>query len=234
MAVFAHPDDETCLAGGTLAGCVAMGIRVTLICATHGEAADPCCLPDPVDPPEMARIREAELRCAAASLGLEEVILLELPDGRLAQPDPAALVARLRAYLQSRRPAVVMTFAPDYLDEHPDHVAIGRAATAAAQTIGATLLYIVSDEMYAADETHLVVNIGPWVDHKRRAMRCYRSQASCWREREAALARGEGTVEVYRRAGPPMPTSLTRLLAGAMIHAATPINVPGATGSSRT
>ncbi len=41
LAVFAHPDDESCLAGGLLAGCAAAGIQVTLICATRGEAANP-------------------------------------------------------------------------------------------------------------------------------------------------------------------------------------------------
>ena len=37
MAVFAHPDDESLLAGGTLAACAAAGHPVEVICMTHGE-----------------------------------------------------------------------------------------------------------------------------------------------------------------------------------------------------
>jgi len=41
LAVFAHPDDEACLVGGTLACYAARGVRVTLVCVTRGEAAAP-------------------------------------------------------------------------------------------------------------------------------------------------------------------------------------------------
>ncbi len=57
----------------------------------------------------MARIREAELRCAAAALGLDEVILLGLPDGRLADLAPVGLTAKLLGYFRSSKPTI-MTF----------------------------------------------------------------------------------------------------------------------------
>jgi len=37
LAVFAHPDDESFLAGGTLAYYAAQGLEVKLLCLTHGE-----------------------------------------------------------------------------------------------------------------------------------------------------------------------------------------------------
>ena len=37
LAVFAHPDDESLLAGGTLAACAAAGRRVAVVSMTHGE-----------------------------------------------------------------------------------------------------------------------------------------------------------------------------------------------------
>lgn len=41
VVIFAHPDDEACLVGGTLACYAARGVRVVLVCATRGEAAAP-------------------------------------------------------------------------------------------------------------------------------------------------------------------------------------------------
>ena len=38
LAVFAHPDDESLACGATLARCAAEGARVSLLCATLGEA----------------------------------------------------------------------------------------------------------------------------------------------------------------------------------------------------
>lgn len=38
LAIFAHPDDETFLAGGTLAKYAANGWGVSVLCATRGEA----------------------------------------------------------------------------------------------------------------------------------------------------------------------------------------------------
>ena len=37
LAVFAHPDDESLACGGLLAWCATIGVRVSLLCLTHGE-----------------------------------------------------------------------------------------------------------------------------------------------------------------------------------------------------
>jgi len=140
LAIFAHPDDEACGAGGTLACCAAEGAEVTLVCATRGEAASPCCLPEPVGPAEMGRIREGELRCSAAALGVTRVIILGLPDGQLRQHREALETALVRVIRQVR-PQVVITFGLDdvgqtSLARHPDHVAVGQAALAAFRLAG--------------------------------------------------------------------------------------------------
>ena len=40
LAVFAHPDDEGFGSGGSLAMLVAGGARITLVCATNGDAGE--------------------------------------------------------------------------------------------------------------------------------------------------------------------------------------------------
>src|SRR3954452_2509306 len=83
LAVFAHPDDESYLCGGTLAHYAAAGGPVALGCATLREAgalADPAVAPRATLPAG----RAGELRAARGLLGLAEVHLLGYEDGTLA------------------------------------------------------------------------------------------------------------------------------------------------------
>ena len=134
MAVLAHPDDESLGLGGTLAKYAAEGVEISLVTATRGEGGrfrghrDP---PEHPGPVALGRIREGELRAAAAALGARSVALLDYRDGELDRADPREATRRIVGYVRSRRPQVVITFAPDGAYGHPDHVAISQLATAA-------------------------------------------------------------------------------------------------------
>ena len=69
LAVLAHPDDESLGFGGTLAKYAAEGVEAHLITATRGERGRFGSLGKGFDPVEVGRVREAELRTAAAVLG---------------------------------------------------------------------------------------------------------------------------------------------------------------------
>lgn len=131
MAVLAHPDDESLGFGGTLARYAAEGVRVSLVTATRGERgrADTHAVRPAAE--EVGRLREAELRAAAAVLGIGEVHVLGHADGALALTDPADAVACIAAHVRRARPHVVVTFGPDGAYGHPDHIAISQFATAA-------------------------------------------------------------------------------------------------------
>lgn len=134
MAVLAHPDDESLGVGGTLAKYSAEGVETYLVTATRGEAgrfrghregdSHP-------GPEALARIRESELRAAAAVLGIRELSLLDYRDGRLDQADPREAVRRIAAHVRRLRPQVVLTFAFEGSYGHPDHIAISQFTTAA-------------------------------------------------------------------------------------------------------
>lgn len=131
LCVFAHPDDESLGTGGMLAKYAAEGVEVTLVTATRGEYGwngvpeiDP-------GPRGMGQIREGELRAAAATLGLHEVAFLDYIDGQLDQADPGEASARITAHVRRVRPHVVVTFPPDGIYGHPDHVAISQFTSAA-------------------------------------------------------------------------------------------------------
>ncbi len=132
-AVFAHPDDDTFGIGGTVALLAGSpGFRLGVVLATSGEAgriADPSL----ATAETLGRVREAEDRASWEVLGVVPASLefLRYPDGGLAGVPRQQLVGRLVPFLLGFRPEVVVTFGPDGVTGHPDHVAVGRAATEA-------------------------------------------------------------------------------------------------------
>ena len=102
VVVWAHPDDETYLSGGTAAALVGSGQRVVAVTATRGEAGGPD--PSPRGRAETARIRTAELEEALRILGLREHVWLGYEDGRCADADPERAVRRLARLFDYVRP----------------------------------------------------------------------------------------------------------------------------------
>jgi LmbE family N-acetylglucosaminyl deacetylase len=131
MAIFAHPDDESLGTGGTLVKYATEGIETYLITATRGERGWWGSEADYPGPAALGRTREAELRSAAQVLGLREVVFLDYMDGELDQASPQEVIAKLTAHIRRIRPDVVVTFDPDGVYGHPDHIAISQLTTAA-------------------------------------------------------------------------------------------------------
>jgi LmbE family N-acetylglucosaminyl deacetylase len=127
-AVYAHPDDESFSSGGALARYAAEGVETFLITATLGEAGE--LDGKPADPDRLAAVREPELRAAARALGVRDLRLLRLPDGRLAD-DSQRLTHAIRDALAEIRPQVVLTEDAQGITGHPDHLAVTRATIAA-------------------------------------------------------------------------------------------------------
>jgi N-acetylglucosamine malate deacetylase 2 len=125
LAILAHPDDETFRCGGALAMLARRGVGVHLLVATRGGAGScgepPLCTPD-----QLPAYREQELRCACATLGVEEPRLLDYRDGTLAEVEPEEAVAKVLAAIRELRPQVLLTWPPDGLSGRPDHAAVSR------------------------------------------------------------------------------------------------------------
>lgn len=131
LCVTAHPDDESMAMGGTLARYAAEGVETHVLCATRGERGRYRDNSDHPGPEALGRIREAELRAAARELGVRSVQFLDYVDGELDQADPAKAGEQIAAQIRRLRPHVVLTFGPDGLYGHPDHIAISQLTTAA-------------------------------------------------------------------------------------------------------
>jgi LmbE family N-acetylglucosaminyl deacetylase len=130
LAVFAHPDDETLCAGGTLAKYASAGADVRVVSLTMGGSGQ---IRDAgaATRATLTATRERELRAAGKELGLAETRCLDFPDGQLAGVDREELVTLASGVLDELDPDVVITFGPDGFTGHPDHVAVGAAVTAA-------------------------------------------------------------------------------------------------------
>lgn len=125
LAVWAHPDDETFVAGGLLAAAAANGQRVICLTATRGEAgksSDESRWPKV----QMGEIRTKELEVALKELGLTEHGWLSYHDGQCAKEDQAEPTEIVAEYIRKYRPDSLITFGPEGLTGHPDHQAVSR------------------------------------------------------------------------------------------------------------
>ena len=189
LALFAHPDDETFRPGGTLALVARKGVRVHVLTATRGGAGSrgdpPLC-----EAKDLPAVRERELRCACAALGLEPPRVLKYEDGHLHEADPGAVVGDILPIMDEVRPQVVLTFGEDGLSGHPDHIAIGqRTAQAYAANEKLAALYTLAVPRSLAEQlemcqVHAVpdeqialrVDISPAWEAKQAAMACHATQ----------------------------------------------------------
>jgi LmbE family N-acetylglucosaminyl deacetylase len=142
LLIFAHPDDEAFGCAGVMAAAAERGVSVTLISATRGEAGKTG-IPELDTPEILGAVREQELRAAAAAVDAVDVRFLDYRDSGMAgtpeNDDPRAfskateanVVDRLVVHLRAVRPATVITFGPEGIYGHPDHLMAHRTAVAA-------------------------------------------------------------------------------------------------------
>jgi LmbE family N-acetylglucosaminyl deacetylase len=116
LAVGAHPDDIEILCGGTLAKYAQMGVKVSMAVSADGAAGHMV-----IPPKELAEIRHAEAKAAAAVIGAD-FYWLGFPDGTLYDnlENRMAYVELIR----KAKPDVIITHYPN--DYHPDHVAVSK------------------------------------------------------------------------------------------------------------
>jgi LmbE family N-acetylglucosaminyl deacetylase len=184
-AVMAHPDDESLGVGGTLARYAREGVHTALVTATLGQRGRYRDGEDHPGPEALGRIREAELRAAAAALGVRELHLLGYMDGDLDRADPVEAVGRIAAHLRRARPQVVITFDPFGAYGHPDHIAICQFTTAAV--------------VAAADPAFVPREDGPSSAHQVSKLYYMVSSPASWEAYQEAFKRLVSRVDGVER-----------------------------------
>jgi LmbE family N-acetylglucosaminyl deacetylase len=130
MAVLAHPDDEAFGTGGTLSRYAAEGCDIYLVTATRGEAGE-IAAPDLATKANLPQVREQELRSACQVYGIHPPIFLDYVDGQLPIVHQGQAVGKIVRLLRELRPQVLITFGPDGIYGHYDHIAAHRWSTIA-------------------------------------------------------------------------------------------------------
>lgn len=124
LCVVAHPDDMEYGGSAAVARWTAMGVEVSYLLLTAGEAGMRS-----VEPGRAAELRFEEQRSACSEVGVSDLEVLDLPDGML-QPDLPTR-KHIARHIRRFRPDVVFTQPWDVYVEwglnHADHRATGIA-----------------------------------------------------------------------------------------------------------
>ncbi len=148
----AHPDDEAIATGGTMAKAAAAGHRVVVVLATRGEEGEqiPGVVPEGE---ELGAWREQETRDSAALLGCHDVLFLGYRDsGMVGTPQNEAPESFWQADIEEAAGRLTKILADEGADVltiydahggygHPDHVAVHRVGTRAAELAGTGRVY---------------------------------------------------------------------------------------------
>jgi LmbE family N-acetylglucosaminyl deacetylase len=133
-AVFAHPDDDAFGISGTCA-LHSDDLELMVVFATSGEAGR---ISDAslASRDTLGRVREGEALSAYRILGIEPRLeFLRRPDGGVARVPREELRHEVEEALGTFRPDVVITFGPEGITAHEDHVTIGAVATEAFHAV---------------------------------------------------------------------------------------------------
>lgn len=133
VAVFAHPDDEILIAG-FLVEAAQRGLDVRTVYLTSGDAGKDRSGRGLAKDALRAE-RERELATALARLSLPAPLLLRFPDGEV-WARRAGVRPVLARTLRELAPRVLVTFGPDGVTGHGDHVAAGALALEAFDATG--------------------------------------------------------------------------------------------------
>jgi LmbE family N-acetylglucosaminyl deacetylase len=153
---------------------------VGLVCATRGEAGE---ISDPSlgTSEVLGAVRERELRTAMEIAGVEPVRLLSYRDsgmiGTIENDDPRSLIRAPRVALladvvyqiRDLKPATVITFGPDGVYGHPDHVRIGEIATEAVDVAGTDDLPFLGRSWQVSRLYHFAVATEDLIEARRQA-----------------------------------------------------------------
>jgi len=138
LAIYAHPDDEQGVSG-SFAKYARQGVNTTLICATRGEVGE--IAPGVEATPEtLGHVREGEMRCAAAKIGLRHLVMFDYRDsgmvGTVENSDERSLhqanlievAEKVTRVVRTQKPQVLLTFDAWGGYGHPDHIQMHKAA----------------------------------------------------------------------------------------------------------
>lgn len=231
LAFFAHPDDETMMAGGAFCLLARAGFQVHYYSATRGEGGETG------DPPlcsveELGDVREGELVCAVKVLAGSSLTFLGYVDPRVGPGDAlfpfeanlTMLAGQVAASIQQHQPVAIFSHGSNGEYGHPAHLLMHHAVEIAVASLGeqAPLLYTPHAAyptnprprlMNKADPAHFILDISAAREQKMQAALCHKTQNAMFIRNSSKDAGRTLTMaeiildtESFHRAAPPVPT----------------------------
>lgn len=162
LAIFPHPDDETFSSAGFIqkalkADC---GVRVAIL--TKGEASTlGFGLKDDED---LVRARTKEFENSCKILGVKDYKIGGFGDGKI-EESFKDVCDYIRVEIEIYQPDLVLTFEPCGIYDHPDHIAVSKAATKIHSDEGVSfkLLYATVSSSFRPSEDSLKMAKDPEV-----------------------------------------------------------------------
>ena len=229
LAFFAHPDDETMMAGGALTMLARQGFQVHYFSATRGEGGEvgepPLCTLE-----ELGVVREDELVCAIRTLNGSSLTFLGYVDPRVGpdntlypfEADLTTLAGQIAASMRQHQAAAVFSHGSNGEYGHPAHILMHQAVSLAIASLGeqAPLFYSANAAypehtrqrlLNQDDPAHIVLDIDPVREQKVQAALCHRTQNAMFM-RNAAQEAGHPVsiadvilpTESFHRVFPPL------------------------------
>ena len=194
LALFAHPDDETMLAGGALALLARGGAAVHYLSATRGEGGElgepPVC-----ERQELGQVREQELVCAVRTLGGRSLTFLDYVDPTVGPGEElyaytenlTLLAGQVAASIRQFQIQAVITHGVNGEYGHPAHILTHQAARLAIESFseGRPVLYTAAASFpghprplltNADHPAHLILDVSPALEQKTQAALCHSTQ----------------------------------------------------------
>jgi N-acetylglucosamine malate deacetylase 2 len=199
LAFFAHPDDETMLAGGLLALLALQGARLHYLCATRGEGGEagepPVC-----ERQQLGEVREKEMECAVETLGGAILEFLDYQDPLVGEEnqlfaytqDQEGVKRRVKDFILRYGIEAVITHGAGGEYGHPAHIISHEAARKTVETLNDGLPEADAIRLYSVqaafkdhpkprlanqdEPAHLVLDVTGVFDRKVAAALCHRSQ----------------------------------------------------------
>lgn len=177
LVIAAHPDDETLGCGGTIARHVHEGDKVSVCIVTEGTSSLGFSKEE-----DTKRKNETEQACK--TLGVKNIIFINLPSVKLDTIPFLDIVNHIQNIMSKTKPAIVYTHYPK--DQNQDHRIVSHACLIAAQPQRASYLRklhyyeVPSSTTYVCDEDAFCptnyVDIENFIELKLKALSCYVSE----------------------------------------------------------
>ena len=214
LAVFAHPDDETILAGGLLAMLAEANHDVQYLCCTRGEGGEcgdpPLCIQE-----DLGSLREKELICAVEQLGGKKVTILNFrdplvgPDNNLYSftEDINGLSNEIKKTILENEIDIIISHGSNGEYGHPGHISVYRAVQLLVSEFRHDLIWYSVQANYENspkphilnknDKANWIIDATSVMEKKIAAALCHKSQHGLFvRKKTKELGRKVDVEEV--------------------------------------